>query len=67
MLGTRRRLDGKYHSVQIYYRDHKPVSELRVPGVLETKVHGVAQREKIEIQTVTINPRLENSRFEKLQ
>ncbi len=67
MEGTPRRLDGKYHPVEIYYRDFKGVSGLMVPYVLETKVQGVPQTEKIRIEKVTVNPKLEDSRFAKLQ
>jgi outer membrane lipoprotein-sorting protein len=65
--GTPRRLDGKYHPVEIYYRDYKTVSGLMIPYVMETKVQGVKQPEKIEIENVAVNPRVEDSRFAKLQ
>jgi hypothetical protein len=35
--------------------------------VLETKVQGVKQTEKIEIDKVTVNPQVEDARFAKLQ
>src|SRR4029077_15487151 len=65
--GTPRRLHGKYHPVEIYYRDYKTVSGLMIPYVMETKVQGVKQPEKIEIENVAVNPRVEDSRFAKLQ
>jgi outer membrane lipoprotein-sorting protein len=65
--GTPRRLDGKYHAVEIYYRDYRPTNGLMMPYVLETKVEGVRQTEKIEIEKISVNPRLEDSRFAKLQ
>jgi outer membrane lipoprotein-sorting protein len=65
--GTPRRLDGKYHPVEIYYRDYRAVNGLMVPYHLETKVQGVKQAEKIEIEKVAVNPKLEDSRFAKLQ
>jgi outer membrane lipoprotein-sorting protein len=65
--GTPRRLDGKYHSVEVYYRDFRGVSGLMVPYVLETKVQGVPQTEKIRIEKVSVNPKVEDSRFAKLQ
>jgi outer membrane lipoprotein-sorting protein len=65
--GTPRRLDGKYHPVEIYYRDYRTVSGLMIPYVMETKVQGVKQPEKIEIENVAVNPRVEDSRFAKLQ
>ena len=65
--GTPRRLDGKYHPVEVYYRDYRAVSGLMMPYVLETKVQGVKQTEKIEIEKVAVNPAVEDSRFGKLQ
>lgn len=65
--GTPRRLDGKYHPVEIYYRDYRSANGLMIPYVMETKVQGVRQTEKIEIETVAVNPRVEDSRFAKLQ
>jgi outer membrane lipoprotein-sorting protein len=65
--GTPRRLDGKYHPVEVYYRDYRAVSGLMMPYLMETKVEGVKQTEKIEIEKVTVNPRVEDSRFAKLQ
>jgi hypothetical protein len=43
------------------------VSVLLMPYVMETKVPGVKQPEKIEIENVAVNPRVEDSRFAKLQ
>ena len=40
---------------------------LMIPYVMETKVHGVKQPEKIEIENIAVNPRVEDSRFAKLQ
>lgn len=65
--GTPRRLDGKYHPVEVYYRDYRTVSGLMIPYVMETKVQGVKQTEKIEVENVAINPRVEDSRFAKVQ
>ena len=65
--GTPRRLDGKSHSVEVYYRDFRPVSGLMMPFVLETKVQGIKQTEKILIEKATVNTAVEDSRFAKLQ
>jgi outer membrane lipoprotein-sorting protein len=65
--GTPRRLDGKNHPVEVYYRDYRAVNGLMVPYLLETKVQGVPQTEKIEIDKVAINPKIEDTRFAKLQ
>jgi outer membrane lipoprotein-sorting protein len=65
--GTPRRLDGKYHPVATYLRDYKAVSGLMVPYVLETAVEGVSQVERIQIESVAVNPKLDDSLFAKLQ
>jgi outer membrane lipoprotein-sorting protein len=65
--GTPRRLDGKYHPVYVYYRDYRAVGGLMIPYVMETKVEGVRQTEKIETEKLTVNPRVEDARFAKLQ
>jgi hypothetical protein len=65
--GTPRRLDGKYHPVATYLRDYKAVSGLMVPYLLETAVEGVRQVERIQIESVVVNPKLDDSLFAKLQ
>jgi outer membrane lipoprotein-sorting protein len=65
--GTPRRLDGRYHPVDIYFRDYRPVEGLKVAHVLETVVRGVPQREKTEIEKVTVNPKLDDALFAKPQ
>jgi hypothetical protein len=74
--GQPRRLDGVYHPVEVYYRDYRPVSGLQIPFVLETKVLQVARTaqgfkdplvptEKISIDKVAVNPKLDESLFSK--
>jgi hypothetical protein len=74
--GTPRRLDGLEHPVEIYYRDYRSVDGLQIPFVLETKVLPVANpakgmrqsnfpAEKIVIEKVQVNPKLEASHFTK--
>jgi outer membrane lipoprotein-sorting protein len=65
--GTPRRLDGKYHPVATYMRDYREVNGLVVPFVLETAVDGVKQTERIEIESVAVGPKLDDSLFAKLQ
>jgi outer membrane lipoprotein-sorting protein len=65
--GTPRRLDGNYHPVATYLRDYKAVNGLMVPYVLETAVEGVSQVERIQIENVAVNPKLDDSLFAKLQ
>jgi hypothetical protein len=61
--GTPRRLDGRDHPVFVYLRDYRPVNGLQIPHVLETTVQGVARVEKISIEKVTVNPKLDDTRF----
>jgi len=74
--GQPRRLDGTYHPVEVYYRDYRSVSGLKIPFVLETKVLPVAKTatgvkdppvpvEKLIIEKVTVNPKLDDSQFSK--
>jgi outer membrane lipoprotein-sorting protein len=65
--GTPRRLDGKYHEVATYFRDYRSVDGVVLPYVLETAVDGVKQMEKIQIESVAVNPKISDSRFAKLQ
>jgi len=76
MEGTPRRLDGKMHPVEIYYRDFRNVHGLQVPFLLETRVlplsaPGKAVREthvppeQIVIEKVEVNPKFDGSRFSK--
>jgi hypothetical protein len=61
--GVPRRLDGKYHPTATYLRDYRTVSGLMMPFVMETEVEGVRDTEKILIETIVANPKLDASRF----
>jgi len=74
--GQPRRLDGTYHPVEIYFQDYRPVNGLQIPHVLETKVLPVTKTalgirdtpvpaEKIIIDKVVVNPKLDQSHFSK--
>ena len=63
--GTPRKLDGKPHEVAVYLRDYKTVDGLKIPHLIETVVKGVQRTEKIEIEKVVVNPRLDEKRFAK--
>jgi hypothetical protein len=75
--GLPRRLDGVDHQVEVYYRDYRSVSGLQIPFDLETKVLPVATKsrvkelsiptEKIVIDKVEVNPKLDASLFAKPQ
>jgi hypothetical protein len=74
--GQPRILDGTPHPVEVFYRDYRMVNGLQMPYVLETKVYPVAQTklgfkdppvpiEKITIDQVVVNPKLDDSLFSK--
>ncbi|HEV7577980.1 MAG TPA: outer membrane lipoprotein-sorting protein [Caldimonas sp.] len=65
--GEPRKLDGKLHKVAVYYRDFKSESGLNVPHTIETFVDGVKGSHKMTIQTVSMNPAVDDSRFAKPQ
>jgi outer membrane lipoprotein-sorting protein len=62
--GTRR-LDGKPHSMATYLHGYKSVQGLMVAHFLETTVEGVKGSEKMTIERVVVNPKLEDSLFGK--
>jgi hypothetical protein len=61
--GSPRRLDGKYHPVAVYPRDYKSVNGLVMPYVLETAVEGVKDTERIQIEKIVVNPKLDDAQF----
>ncbi len=61
--GTPRRLDGKNHSVATYFRDYRSVNGMMFPYLLETAVEGVNQTEKVQLERIVLNPKLDQSRF----
>jgi hypothetical protein len=63
--GIPRRLDGKMHTVAIFPRDYRRVDGLQIPFLIETAVQGVKRTEKMQIEKVIVNPRLDDSRFAK--
>ena len=65
MEGTPRRLDGKYHPVAIYFRDYRSVNGIVMPFLIETAVEGVRDTEKIMIDSIISNPKLDQARFSK--
>jgi len=76
--GQPRRLDGTMHPVEVYFRDYRTIDGLQIPFILETKVLSVGKTamglrdvpvppEKIVIEKVTINPKIEQSLFAKPQ
>ena len=76
--GQPRRLDGTDHPVELYYRDYRTVDGLQIAFVLETRVLPVGKTalglrdtpvptEKIVIDKVVVNPKLEENLFSKLE
>jgi hypothetical protein len=74
--GQPRRLDGKMHPVEIYFRDYRSVDGLQIPFVLETYVLPLESAgkgfkgpsyppEAIDLEKVVVNPKLDASRFSK--
>ena len=61
--GEPRRLDGRPHEVSVFLRDYRAEQGLVVPHTIETAVQGVARTEKITIESVSVNPRLDDARF----
>ena len=61
--GTPRRLDGKYHPAATYVRDYRSVNRLMMPYLMETAVEGVKDTEKIQIEEIVSNPKLDDSKF----
>jgi hypothetical protein len=65
--GEPRKIDGRMRNVANYYRDYKTEKGLTVARVLETKVDGVQQSHKINIQSVAVNPPADDALFAKPQ
>jgi hypothetical protein len=76
--GQPRRMDGRIHPVEVYYRDYRAVNGLQIPFLLETRVvplgTGAAaareihyQPEKIAIDKIVVNPKLDAAAFTKPQ
>jgi hypothetical protein len=65
MEGEPRKLDGRPHKVAIYLKDYKRDQGLMIPHLQETVVQGVKGSEKITIQSVVVNPKLDDARFQK--
>jgi hypothetical protein len=51
--------------VAIYLRDYKDVNGLMIPYVSETAVQGYKVTHKISIESVVVNPKMEDSLFSK--
>jgi outer membrane lipoprotein-sorting protein len=65
--GEPRRIDGRVRKVAVFSRDFKPVDGLQFPHTLETVVESVKGSRKMTIQTIKVNPSLDDSLFAKPQ
>ena len=63
--GSPRRMDGKLHDVFIYQRDFRSVNGLKVPFEYVTAVEGVPGTHGMFVESVKVNPALEDARFAK--
>jgi outer membrane lipoprotein-sorting protein len=62
--GAPRRLDGKMHPVEIYYRDYRSANGLMIPYALETTVVGVNHSaHKMTVESVQVNAKLDDALF----
>lgn len=64
MDGTRT-LGGKPRTVATFFRNYKAVDGLQIPYLIETSVEGIKGSEKINIDRVTVNAKLDAKRFTK--
>ena len=58
-------MDGKMRTVWVSQRDFRSVQGLMVPFVQETAVDGFADAHKTTLRKVALNPRVDDSRFER--
>jgi hypothetical protein len=65
--GAPRRMDGKMRDVFVYQRDFRAVQGVKIPFVLETAVDGYRDTHKNELESVVVNPKLDDSLFAKPQ
>jgi hypothetical protein len=61
--GLPRKMDGRMHPVEVYMRDYKTVSGVTVPYLLETEVQGIQPTHMMVIETVVVNPKIDDAAF----
>jgi outer membrane lipoprotein-sorting protein len=62
-----RRMDGKMHKVYTALKDYRKEQNVMVPHLLENWVEGYHDVHKTEIESVVINPKLDDAMFKKSQ
>ena len=65
MEGEPRKLDGRMHSVQLYFKDFRSEHGLNIPHLQETVVEGVKEPYKMTITKVSVNEGLDDALFGK--
>jgi len=63
--GEPRVLDGRTHSVAVFYRDYRKENGVVVPHTLETVVSGIRQTHRISIERVAVNEPVDDAMFGK--
>ena len=63
--GAPRRMDGRMHSVFTYQSDFRSVQGVMIPFALETAVDGFRETHKMAIEKVALNPKLDDTLFNK--
>jgi hypothetical protein len=63
--GNPHRFDGKVRGVQSYLGDYRSVDGLMIPFESETRLDGVKVSHKLTLETVDVNPAIEDSAFAK--
>jgi len=63
--GLPKLMDGKMHPVYVYQRDFRSVQGVTIPFVMETTVDGYPETHKLQIETATVNPKLDAALFSK--
>ena len=63
--GAPRKLDARMHPVSVFLRDYKPEQGLMIAHTIETQVEGVAKPEKITVDSVQVNPKVDELQFTK--
>lgn len=61
--GAPRHFEGRMRTVATYFKDFRPVDGVQVPRLLETRVEGTRQNERIIVEQVALNPRFDEARF----
>jgi len=65
MDGEPRKLDGRMHTVQLYFKDFRSEHGLNIPHLQETIVEGVKEPYKMTITKVAVNDGLDDAVFGK--